>query len=164
MDKSRPDLRKAGLATSLSALATHSPRAWLAVGTTVFIVSVAMTASLKMDTNFVNIFKADSEFRTSFEYFDREFQGGQAIELVVDSGEENGALEPSNLRQVDELENWIDGIAEMGKPNSIINFIKQMNRSLNNDQREFWSIPGRSCQQHVSKGNPSPHHKDQYSY
>lgn len=130
-----------GIAEIIVRMSVARPKLWVLVGSALFAMSVLMTSLLKMDTNFVNIFKQDSEFRVAFEYFDKEFQGGQAIEFVVDSGSEGSAFEPEFLLVADELESWVNDLPEMGKPVSVLNYIKQMNRSLNNDNQEFWSLP-----------------------
>lgn len=105
------------------------------------VLAVAATLSLKLDTNFVNIFKKDSEFQQSFAYFDTEFKGGQSIEIILDSGREDGIYEPAFLAQADALVASLPGYEGMGKARSALDYIKQMNVALNNGDETFRRLP-----------------------
>lgn len=105
--------------------------------TFVFVIG---TFSMKRDSNFINMFKEDSIFVKEFRYFDSVFNGGQSIDLIVDSGREGGIYSPEFLKRVENLEEKISTIEGLSKPSSILEFMKEFNMRLNEDKPEFWRI------------------------
>lgn len=115
---------------------------WLLItlGAILSVVSVVASFSMNRDANFINMFKEDSLFRKEFKYFDEVFNGGQSIDLIVDSGREGGIYSPEFLARVDQLEQKISAIEGLGKASSILKYMKELNMRLNDDRSEFWRI------------------------
>ena len=126
--------------TAISRFASKHNKGILIFGGVSMLVFAGMTLTLSMDTNFVKMFKPDSDFRKEFKYFDEVFKGGQSIELIVDSGAEDGIYEPEFLNKVDSLQNYMGSIHGLGKSSSLLDFLKQLNKSLNNDKPDQWRI------------------------
>ena len=112
----------------------------VAIGGVIFIASIVATFNMKMDTNFINMFKEDSKFRTEFSYFDKVFNGGQSINILVDSGKEGGIYNPEFLRKVSDLEVFLSNIEGLGEPQSLLAYMKEINMRLNDDDERFWTI------------------------
>ncbi|MCC5980048.1 MAG: MMPL family transporter [Salinarimonas sp.] len=127
--------------TRMTGLSARNPVTVTAIAALVFIGSIGATLSLKLDTNFVSMFKPESEFRQNFDYFDEVFRGGQAIEIMLDSGRENGVFNPDFLADADALETSLAGYDGTGKPRSALQYIKQMNVALNNGNEDYRRIP-----------------------
>lgn len=106
-----------------------------------FIVVVAATSSLKMDSNFVHIFKKESEFRTAFNYFDEVFQGGQSLDFILEAKEPNGIFQPEFMQSAEEIATYLDAYPELGKPQYVLDYVKQMNVSMHNDDENYRVLP-----------------------
>lgn len=126
--------------TRISKFSRENNKSILVSAGAALVLFAGMTLSLNMDTNFVKMFKEDSDFRKEFKYFDEVFKGGQSIELIIDSGAEDGIYEPAFLNKVDALQNYLGTINGLGKTSSLLDFLKQLNKSLNNDKPEQWRI------------------------
>lgn len=111
----------------------------------VFLVILAagavLTTQLSIDSNFIKMFKQDSEFRREFSYFDRVFKGGQSIEFIIDSGVPDGALDPQLLRRAQELETYLGGLERAGKPDSVLGYLCQLHQSMHNDDPKEFRLP-----------------------
>lgn len=136
--------RKANPRSNFLALFSRMGRrfsgALVVLGGVLLVGSVVATLNMKMDINFVNMFKEDSRFRTEFSYFDKVFNGGQSIDLVVDSGRDGGIYNPEFLRKVSDLESFLGNIDGLGKPTSLLAYMKEINMRLNSDNASYWAI------------------------
>jgi len=74
-------------------------------------------------------------------YLDKHFKGIANLEIIVDSGKEGGIKEPDFLDRVEELQNYLESLDKTGKPLSMIDFLKQINQSMHEDNRDYFVIP-----------------------
>lgn len=111
------------------------------LGISLAAFSVFSTSFISVDTNIVNYFKKDSWFAKDLNYFNEHFKGISNLEIIVDSGEENGIHSPEFLQRVDELQSYIESHESSGKALSLLRFHKQINQSLNYDNPEYFSLP-----------------------
>ena len=104
--------------------------------------SLYLTFQLSFDSNFVNLFKQDSEFRQSLNYFDRQYKGGQTLEFMISAGDrEAGVLDTEFLHRVAALEAYLDGLEQSGKPSSILEYLRKLNFTLHNNEPEYYRLP-----------------------
>lgn len=105
------------------------------------VISFWFAAKIVVDTNFINSFKESSKIRQDMLYFDETYTGGYNIEFIVDSGSEGGIKEPVFLRETMRFQNYLESLPYTGRANSMLGYLKRMNRVMNNDQPVFEQIP-----------------------
>lgn len=110
-------------------------------GIAVSIFSVWSVSQITVDANIVNYFKKDSWTHQDLLYFNDTFKGISNLEVIIDSGEEGGIKNPAFLQRVEALQNWLGSIDQAGKPISIIDFYKQINQSLNENNPRYFTLP-----------------------
>lgn len=110
-------------------------------GFLLIIASFAVAAQLKVDANFVNYFKEGTTIRKDIIYFDEKYGGGLNLELMIDSGREDGVKDLSFLKKALEFQDYLEGLEETGKANSVLNYIRKMNQSMHNDDPAAYRIP-----------------------
>ncbi|MBF0287702.1 MAG: MMPL family transporter [SAR324 cluster bacterium] len=103
--------------------------------------SLLVAMQLKVDANFVNYFKEGTDMRNDIMYFDKEFGGGLNLELMLDTGRENGVKDLPFLQRALEFQNYLESLEETGKANSILNYIRKMNQAMHNDDPTTYTIP-----------------------
>ncbi|MEX2130648.1 MAG: MMPL family transporter [Pseudohongiellaceae bacterium] len=111
------------------------------IGVALLLFSLFSLSTLRVDTNYVNLFKQDSPVRSDIEYFDRVFQGVMTVEIVLDSGEPEGIKEPGFLSQVEAFQAWIESRESTGAVNSLVDFLKQINQALHGDDPAWYRLP-----------------------
>lgn len=67
-----------------------------------------------------------------------------AVEIMIDSGEENGAKDPAFLKKVEGFQNWLIKQDYIHKANSIVDIVKELNQKLNANNKEYYRIPDTS--------------------
>ncbi len=115
-----------------------------------FVTSFALSTQIKVDSNLTCFFKEDTPFMKDLTYFDNVFGGVQNIEMMVDSGIKGGVKDPEFLKIVDSFESFLSAQPEIGdQTRSIINYVKRLNKSMHNDDPNYFSIP--ETRQHVAQ-------------
>ena len=141
------------------AVATH-PVVTL-VACLVLIVGIGVFAPrVSFETNTLNSFKSGSEIRKASEYLNENFSGITVMTVVVRTGEDGAILEPAVLRAMDTLQGKLEQFRlvgdkvvapggkhyDEGKPivggsQSIVTFVKGINKALHADDKAFDKVP-----------------------
>lgn len=103
--------------------------------------SVLYLPNLKIDTNYVNFFKQNSPTRQDIVYFDDVFRGMMTLDIILDAGVAEGIKEPEFLRQVEEIQAWLQQRDTLGPVNSLVDFLKEINQALHADDPAYFQIP-----------------------
>lgn len=80
------------------------------------------------------IYKADTVIN---QYFD----GSNYLDIVVETTEVEGLFKPENLRKMEALQQYAESLAHVNGSTSIVDYLKQMNRSLNEGRVSEYRLP-----------------------
>lgn len=74
-----------------------------------------------------------------------EMKGVMTVEVVVDTGHENGLISPAMLNRLDEAEKFAEGVQEgyivAGQSISLVDIVKETHQALNGNDPAFYAIP-----------------------
>lgn len=110
-------------------------------GLAALLFSVWNIPNIVIDSNYVTLFKESSQTRQDIEYFDDVYRGMMTLDVILDSGEEEGIKDPDFLMQLDGIQNWLQQRETLGPINSMADYLKEMNQALNGDDPEFYRLP-----------------------
>lgn len=113
----------------------------LVVGGLLLVFAVFSLSTLRIDTNYVNLFKQSNPVRQDVQYFDRVFKGVMIVEILLDSGAPEGIKNPDFLHSADNFQQWLENRGTVGAVNSLVDFLKEINQALNGDDPEFYRLP-----------------------
>lgn len=113
----------------------------LAAGALLILFSVIYIPSIKIDTNYVTLFKESSTTRQDIHYFDDVFKGTMTLDIILDSGAVDGVKNPEFLAQVEAIESWLEMREPLGQINSLADYLKQISQALNGDDPAFYRLP-----------------------
>ncbi|MCP4753161.1 MAG: MMPL family transporter, partial [Proteobacteria bacterium] len=124
-------------------------RPWLVTATSFAVILVAAAGIFRLDFSHhvLHWFKANSEIRRNTELIDGKMKGSISMEIIVDTGVENGLYHPETMNSLDELEKKLmeyrGGGKDMfvGKTLSLADMLKEINQALNENRSEHYSIP-----------------------
>jgi len=84
-------------------------------------------------------------FRQSMYYIDERMGGALTLEVLVDTGRENGLYEPEVLDRMDAMRAHVDAMRLQGekvrKTTSLLDVAKETHQALNENRPEFYAIP-----------------------
>lgn len=130
---------------SAARFATGHHRSILAVGFLVFAAGTAGLTLIRFSHDPITYFGHDTPVRSALETIDRELRGGMTLEVVVDSGEENGLSDPALLRRLDdigaELASRTEGWLPVTRIFSLNDIVKETHQALYDDAPHEYRIP-----------------------
>jgi predicted RND superfamily exporter protein len=111
----------------------------------VVAVSLFTATQVKLSHNPLMWFQPDNSNRVSTEVIDEKMNGTVTIEVVVDTGKENGWANPQKLEKLNQfsakLEAYKDEFTHIGKVVSLATIVKETNRALHENQEKEYIIP-----------------------
>ncbi|MEE8435296.1 MAG: MMPL family transporter, partial [bacterium] len=124
-------------------------RAWPIVIVSLLLVAVSFAGltQLRFSMNFLTWIPQSIPIRQAFDKIDQKMKGSMSLEVVVNTGTENGLYEPKAM-------NGIEGLAKfardyrnargqnfIGNTNSVVNVLKETHKALNENRPEFYKVP-----------------------
>ena len=115
------------------------------VAAAITLLALTGLTRLQFEHNPLEWFPSDHPLRMDTESLNESLKGVVTMELVIDTGEENGLYSPSLLQAIDAMGQDIQAIEHQGmaseKVLSIADVVKEINLALNADQPEHYIIP-----------------------
>lgn len=135
-------------------------RTVVAAAAVVLALFAVFVPRVGFETNTINSFKEGSEIRQASEYLNENFTGITVMTVIVRTDQEGAILDPAVLKAMDGLQarleslrlykgivvapedkRWKDGKAVVGGSQSIVTFVKGINKALNADDPAFDKVP-----------------------
>lgn len=97
--------------------------------------------NIRIDSNYIHLFKENSEARQNLMYFDDVYRGAMNLDIILDSGEVDGIKQPEFLQQLVEIQSWLNARDKLGSVNSLADYLQEINQALNADDPSYFRIP-----------------------
>ena len=126
-------------------LSLRRPVLIIVVSAIVLGVSGALCFTLRFSDAIVDYFPKDMQVYKDLKKIEDDLQGTVSMEVVVDTGRENGIQEPDVLASMDVMSEafmtYQHPQLKVGKTLSIVNVIKETNQALHENDPAYYSIP-----------------------
>ena len=96
---------------------------------------------LTVDENPINIFDPSEPIYLADAVINRHMDGANALDIVVETPNAEDLFEPENLRKIEALQVYASTLPRVGGSTSIVDYLKQMNKSLNGGEVEEYRLP-----------------------
>ena len=108
------------------------------------IISVAGIMKLDVNASLVDQFKPGDPLRQADKMLNQHFSGTTSLDVMIDTGSENGLLEPEFLQHLVDLQQEIEKNPMVGDSSSIAEFLQTMNQALHADDPAWKKVPDSS--------------------
>jgi predicted RND superfamily exporter protein len=129
----------------LGDFAAARPRSVVAGALVVLAVSFAGTSRLHFSHDILKWFPEDDPLRAGTEFMNESLGGATPMELLVESGRENGLYEPELLNRLEEVHRYLEGLERadwsVSKTISLVDIVKETHQALNENRPDFYRIP-----------------------
>ncbi len=105
------------------------------------IFSLIGVSQMKVSGSLIGEMPKRSSFFKDILFFEKEFNGVQPLEIMINTGRKKGVMKASVMRKMDELQKTIDSIPELSKPVSIVNLVKYSKQAFYNGNPEYYELP-----------------------
>jgi predicted RND superfamily exporter protein len=121
------------------------PKQIIFISTIIIVVSIAIASQLRFSHKPIVWFDEQHPVRVATSLVDDKLKGSVTLEIIIDTQKENGLYEPSILNAIDDFSKKIIDIKSekyfVGKTLSLVDIIKETNKALNENKKEFYTIP-----------------------
>lgn len=114
------------------------------VYTTTFVLVAALSIGaywLRIDNSQKSYFYGSIPAKIADDKINDRMAGTNVMYVLVDGQKEDAIKNPEVLRGMEKIQNFLNEESQIGKTVSLADFIKQMNKSMNEDKQEFYQIP-----------------------
>lgn len=119
-------------------------RPWIFAGFSAMLAfSLLGTASIRVGSDQIRKFPADSAVRKDFEAVNERLGGANPLMIVLE-GETRGTFKrPEHLREIEALQAWLAEDPAVGETTSLVDHLKLLNRGFHENDPEFFAVPER---------------------
>lgn len=125
--------------------ATGHARAVVFAGLALIVVFTASAAQLRFSHDILSWLPRGWPVVQATRKIDNDLRGSVVVEIVVDTGVENGLYDRDVLVGLDELARRVEAIERgdlfVGKATSVTDILKEIHQALNENRPDFYAIP-----------------------
>lgn len=126
-------------------LSTHYPKSIAFVGVVLALVSLSFMPQIKFSQDSMKWLPDDNPVKVSMQVTEKKITGSMPLEIVIETGKEQGAIDPVLLQKLDR---WVDSIegktiegVKIISVNSLINLVKETHQAFNGNKASAYVIP-----------------------
>ncbi len=133
------------LLAGIANFSTTYPVSILLVTALIVILSVTVALGIRFSHSPLNWLPEEYPSRIATEKIDNELKGSVTLEIIIDTGKENGLYEPDFLNRLEKAVSHIEsldyGEIFAGKALALSILVKEINQALNENRAEYYRIP-----------------------
>jgi predicted RND superfamily exporter protein len=119
----------------------RAPRQILLVAFTIIVIGGFGASKIQLDETLIRVFHPDEPLHIADSTLNRVFDGTHYLDIMVETPEPEELFKPENLQRIEALQRWLEMQAHVNGTTSIVDYLKQMNKALNEDQPEAYHLP-----------------------
>ncbi len=112
----------------------------IAIAVTVFFVSFTGIMQIEINTHEIKYFRENHPLRVATEFIEKHLSGTLPLEIML-SGPADTFKEPDILKRLDQLQQFINAEEAAQKTFSMVDYLKEANRVLNDEEEAFYRLP-----------------------
>jgi len=126
-------------------ISTGHPYKILIISAVIIAFSITGIMKIRFSHDVLKWLPKSNSVRLATEKIDKELRGSVSLEIVLDTGKENGLYDPGILNRMEKTAAYLEtlevGKVFAGKVWSLTTILKETNRALNENRKEFYAIP-----------------------
>lgn len=117
-------------------------------------------SKLVLNEDRITTFQKDEATVLADTAINQRFDGVHYLDIVVETAQQEDLFRPEHLQRIEKLQAYVKTLPHVNGSTSIVDYLKQMNRALNEDKKEAYQLPGDSdliaqyFQLYSASGNP----------
>ena len=117
------------------------PKAIVATALLIIVLGLIGAVQLEVNTAPIRNFQQREPIVIADNLMNQHSDGTSFLDIVVETPEAEGLYQPENLRKIEKLQDWVLSLPHVQGSTSIVDLIKKMNQSLNENQPSAYQIP-----------------------
>jgi hypothetical protein len=110
----------------------------------IVIISIVGIQKVWINSSFLEKFEKDSDIVLTDAFVNSKFGGTSTLNVILESNDANAFKQPENLCLIDQMQSETEQLQKVGNSFSLADYLKRMNKVMNADKDEFYTIPDNS--------------------
>ncbi|BFM15495.1 outer membrane lipoprotein-sorting protein [Maricurvus nonylphenolicus] len=107
----------------------------------VIVVGVVAASQLIVNEERIETFNSNEPLYKADKVINNRFDGSNYLDVVIETPTEEGIFEPEVLRKIEQLQAYAETLPNVNGSTSVVDYLKQMNRALNEGQASEYKLP-----------------------
>ncbi|MEH6812128.1 MAG: outer membrane lipoprotein-sorting protein [Motiliproteus sp.] len=133
--------RFAQVMVKLGNLVQHNAKAVVSVSAMVLLLGSFAASQIRVDEDRIETFHHSEPLYQANKVINDHFDGSNYLDIVVDAGTMEGIFEPAVLKKMEALQTYAETLPWVQGSTSVVDYLKQMNRALNEGDRQQYQLP-----------------------
>lgn len=129
------------LMSSLGKRVTKRPTLIIASAAAMIMAGIAGVTQLRVDEASIDNFNANTSVYQADKLINSKMDGANTFDVMVETSEKEGLFLPERLKKIEALQQFIEKQPNIGGTSSVVDLLKQMNKSLNENSAEAYQLP-----------------------
>lgn len=133
------------LLAACGVMAARHPKPVAAATLVLAVASLGAATQVRFSSDPMAYLPIDHVYRMAMDYIDERDGGTFTLDVVVDTGRENGLHEPDLLNRMEEMRGRVAEFREEGlvvrRTTSVLDVAKETHQALNENRAEFYAVP-----------------------
>ncbi|MCZ6887267.1 MAG: outer membrane lipoprotein-sorting protein [Gammaproteobacteria bacterium] len=125
----------------VGAAALRRPGLTLTIAAVIALAGIAGTSRVIVQEAQIENFQTDEPIYIADKEINRRMDGTYFLDIVVETDEPEALFRPDHLRRIEALQTFVEQFPAVRGSTSVVDYIKQMHKAVNENQDEFYSIP-----------------------
>ncbi|MBH0178539.1 MAG: RND family transporter [Nitrospira sp.] len=126
---------------ALGTCSIRHPRLILTVTLMIIIIGGMGASRLIIDEALIENFQQAEPIYYADKAINQVMDGTNYLDIVVETQTHEGLFNPDSLRRMEALQRFVETLPGVGGTTSVVDYIKQMHRSINENRKDAYSIP-----------------------
>ncbi len=122
-------------------LVTKSPKKIIYPSLIFIALSILGLTLIRVEVNYIKMFREGNIIRDSAVFLDENMTGNLNLMINIQTDEEGALKNPENLNKINLIEEFVDSIDVTTSTISINDVVKQLHKTVMDDNENFYSIP-----------------------
>ncbi|MFO7998598.1 MAG: MMPL family transporter [Bacteroidales bacterium] len=107
----------------------------------VVVISLAGISRMWINSSFLDNFEKDSDIVLTDAFVNSRFGGTSTLNVILESEQSDAFKQPEALHLIDRMQSEAETLDRVGNSFSLADYLKRMNKVMNEDQDAFYTIP-----------------------
>ena len=119
----------------------RQPRIILAIASITVLFGFYGALNVELNEERITTFHKDEAIVIADRVINSKFDGAHYLDLVIETENQEDLFKPEYLQRIEALQNFVETLPHVKGSTSIVDYLKQMNRSVNEGYHEFYRLP-----------------------
>jgi len=131
----------ARLMTFVGGSCVRHPRVTLSLFAFLSISGALLATQIQVNENRINTFHSSEAIYQADEVINQHLEGTNTLDIVITSSRNEGIFSPQVLNAMEALQTYAETLPHVNGSSSVVDYLKQMNKSLNEGQSDAYRLP-----------------------